>query len=115
MSLTRCVYEIVQQNPKGMRHSEVVREVLRLAEEKKVAVKNDLSATIHQILMGLVNVGAISRREERMTRTYAGKKFISCQTTLRLRQVMGKKDVYDYADSCPDDCPHREHCPELVA
>lgn len=104
MSLTRCVYEIVQQNPTGLRHSEIVREVLRMAEEKKIAIRGDLSATVHQILMGLVNVGAISRREDQMTRTYAGKKFISCTTTRGLRQVMEKKDIYDYAttDDCPD-------------
>jgi len=90
-ALLKTVYGIVQAQPSGLKHAEVVHEVRRLG----FVYGPGLSAEIHSILTGLVTAGAIIRnQDERMDRRY--KPATSGKNRLRILIV---DDNVDYADS----------------
>ena len=67
--LSQIVYEIVESNPEGLMHAEVVREVLRRGYKNQG--DQSLSAAVYSILKNLMTCGAISRsQDEALVRRY---------------------------------------------
>lgn len=99
MSLSKFVYATVQTTHSGLRHSDVVKNIL----EKGYVHQGDISISqaVHNSLMELVKCGAIYRTESDMTRMYQGKQYITCKTARDLREKVlagdVPKDVVDYA------------------
>ena len=62
--MSNIVYEIVRANPQVLKHSEIVRELLKMGQ------RVDSSEAVHRILMELVTTGAIIRQEVELVRRY---------------------------------------------
>jgi Fe2+ or Zn2+ uptake regulation protein len=68
--LAKIVYEIVQTHKGGVKHSEVVTEVLRRGY--KHCGEHPLSDSVYDILKNLVTCGTISRfQDESLERRYS--------------------------------------------
>lgn len=94
-TLARVVFEIIQERPEGMKHVEVVQELLRRGHGKEKGI----SAEVHAILSDLVRAGAIARKESQLERRYTVEPhiisgFVARQ--LKMGEGYGTLDAVDY-------------------
>jgi hypothetical protein len=93
MDLAQVVYEIVQRSPNGLKHVDVVTEVLETGY--RYEGDETLSQAVHDALHQLMRCGAISRSEvsdHSMVRMYAGRRYLYGDTANRKLAVSEEMD-----------------------
>lgn len=101
-ALPRIVFKVVQAQPSGMKHADVVRAIRQMG----YVGGPGFSAAIYEILSHLVTCGAILRNEQALERRYRANDCVPCE--------LAGSALCLASEDCPHERNHAGNLPLLT-